>query len=224
MVCSPYVEGKESYIVIRLKFEYVLFLVGLLILALGINMMTTITSFGLSPYDSLFIALFQNFGISIGFWMFAINFTFVCIVFFMDRSYITVGSLLVMILISVFVDLIGSIGTLMAGIRTLPPLLTMALGNICIGSGIGLYVCTQVCTAPQESFVLVMSKRLKWTFRRTEILLACLFLSASFLLDGPIYYGTIVLSFTTGYIIQAAINVGNKLLQRVNGPKEVQAA
>ncbi|MFS0558220.1 YczE/YyaS/YitT family protein [Brevibacillus sp. 179-C9.3 HS] len=208
---------------IRLKFEYLLFIVGLLILALGINMMTTITSFGLSPYDSLFIALYQNFGISIGFWMFAINLTFVCIVFFMDRSYITVGAIVVMVLISVFVDLIGSIDALMAAIRSLPPLLTMALGNICIGSGIGLYVCTQVCTAPQEAFVLVMSKRLKWTFRRTEILLACLFLSASFLLDGPIYYGTVVLSFTTGYIIQAAINVGNKMLRLVNQAKEAQA-
>ncbi|MFF0830075.1 YitT family protein [Brevibacillus sp. NPDC003359] len=208
---------------IRLKFEYLLFIVGLLILALGINMMTTITSFGLSPYDSLFIALYQNFGISIGFWMFAINLTFVIIVLFMDRSYITVGAILVMMLISIFVDLIGSIDALMAAIRSLPPLLTMALGNICIGSGIGLYVCTQVCTAPQEAFVLVMSKRLKWTFRRTEILLACMFLSASFLLDGPIYYGTVVLSFTTGYIIQAAINVGNKMLRLANQTKEAKA-
>ncbi|MFF2531038.1 YitT family protein [Brevibacillus sp. NPDC058079] len=208
---------------IRLKFEYLLFIVGLLILALGINMMTTITSFGLSPYDSLFIALYQNFGISIGFWMFAINLTFVVIVLFMDRSYITVGAILVMVLISIFVDLIGSIDALMAAIRSLPPLLTMALGNICIGSGIGLYVCTQVCTAPQEAFVLVMSKRLKWTFRRTEILLACMFLSASFLLDGPIYYGTVVLSFTTGYIIQAAINVGNKMLRLVNQTKGAEA-
>ncbi|MGF9822298.1 hypothetical protein ABEX37_03135, partial [Brevibacillus agri] len=124
----------------RFKFEYVLFVTGLLILALGINMMTTITSFGLSPYDSLFIALFQNFGVSIGFWMFAINFAFVCIVFFMDRSYITMGAVAVMVLISVFVDLIGSIDALMAGIRSLPPLLTMVLGNLCIGSGIGLYV------------------------------------------------------------------------------------
>ncbi|TKI57347.1 hypothetical protein E8L90_18830 [Brevibacillus antibioticus] len=208
---------------IRLKFEYLLFIVGLLILALGINMMTTITSFGLSPYDSLFIALYQNFGISIGFWMLAINLTFVIIVLFMDRSYITVGAILVMLLISLFVDLIGSIDALMATIRSLPPLLTMALGNICIGSGIGLYVCTQVCTAPQEAFVLVMSKRLKWTFRRTEILLACMFLSASFLLDGPIYYGTVVLSFTTGYIIQAAINVGNKMLRLVNQTKGAEA-
>ncbi|GEC93161.1 MULTISPECIES: YczE/YyaS/YitT family protein [Brevibacillus] len=208
---------------IRLKFEYLLFIVGLLILALGINMMTTITSFGLSPYDSLFIALYQNFGISIGFWMFAINLTFVIIVLFMDRSYITVGAILVMVLISIFVDLIGSIDALMAAIRSLPPLLTMALGNICIGSGIGLYVCTQVCTAPQEAFVLVMSKRLKWTFRRTEILLACMFLSASFLLDGPIYYGTVVLSFTTGYIIQAAINIGNKMLRLVNQTKGAEA-
>ena len=52
---------------LRFKLEYIFFIGGLLILAIGINMMTIITSFGLSPYDSFFIALYQNFGISIGF-------------------------------------------------------------------------------------------------------------------------------------------------------------
>ncbi|GGE83381.1 YczE/YyaS/YitT family protein [Priestia taiwanensis] len=192
-----------------MKYEYMYFIGGLLILALGINIMTTVTEFGLSPYDSLFIALYENFGISIGFWMFGINFVFVIIVYFLNKKFLTVGTIVTMFLISFFVDFVGSIDSLMASIEAIPGLLAMALGNICVGVGIGIYVSSNVCAAPQEAFVLAVSTIKKWTFRKTEIFLACLFLSVSFLLDGPIYFGTIVLSFTTGYIIQAAIQVGN---------------
>lgn len=175
--------------------------------------MTTITSFGLSPYDSFFIALYQNFGISIGFWIFVINFVFTLIVLFLDKKYITIGTIVTMILISVFVDLIGSIDILMNSIRSLPKYITLVCGNLCVGAGIGIYVSTKLCAAPQEAFVLTVCEKKKWTFRRTEISLAVLFLTLSFLLDGPIYFGTIILSFTTGWIIQAFIQIGTKLLQ-----------
>jgi uncharacterized protein len=204
-----------------MKYEYVYFIGGLLLLALGINIMTTVTEFGLSPYDSLFIALYQNFGISIGFWMFGVNFVFVIIVYFLNKKFLTIGSIAMMFLISFFVDFVGSIDSLMASIEAMPGLFAMALGNICVGSGIGIYVSSNVCVAPQEAFVLAVSKMAKWTFRKTEIFLACLFLTASFFLDGPIYFGTIILSFTTGYIIQAAIHVGNVSLKRLKKENEL---
>lgn len=175
--------------------------------------MTTITSFGLSPYDSLFVALYQNFGISIGFWIFIINFIFTLIVFFLNKKHITIGTIITMILISIFVDCIGSIDTIMNFIRSLPKYITLIFGNLFVGAGIGIYVSSQLCVAPQEAFVLTMAEKRKWTFRRTEISLAFLFLTLSFILDGPIYYGTIILSFTTGYIIQAFIHIGTKALQ-----------
>ncbi|PDY46249.1 YczE/YyaS/YitT family protein [Bacillus pseudomycoides] len=197
---------------IRLKLDYIFFISGLLILSLGINMMTTITSFGLSPYDSFFIALYQNFGVSIGFWIFMINFAFTLIVFFLNKKHITIGTIVTMVLISVFVDWIGSITIIMDAIRSLPKYITLVCGNLFVGAGIGIYVSTQLCAAPQEAFVLTMSEKKKWTFRRTEISLALLFLTFSFLLDGPIYFGTIILSFTTGWIIQAFIQIGTKVL------------
>ncbi|MDM5157517.1 YitT family protein [Bacillus sp. DX1.1] len=196
----------------RLKLEYIFFIGGLLILSLGINMMTTITSFGLSPYDSFFIALYQNFGVSIGFWIFMINFAFTLIVLYLNKKYITIGTIVTMILISVFVDAIGSIDIIMDFIRSLPKYITLVCGNLFVGAGIGVYVSTQLCAAPQEAFVLTVSEKRKWTFRRTEISLAFLFLTISFLLDGPIYFGTIILSFTTGWIIQAFIHIGTKIL------------
>ena len=52
----------------------------------------------------------------------------------------------------------------------------------------------QTFARPQEAFVLTVAEKKKWTFRKTEISLAFLFLTLSFLLDGPIYFGTIILS------------------------------
>lgn len=197
----------------KFKLEYIFFIGGLLLLSLGINMMTTITSFGLSPYDSLFIALYQNFGLSIGSWMFIINLIFTLIVLSMNRRQITFGTIMTMILISVFVDMIGSVAFIMDGIRALPKYVTLICGNIFVGAGIGIYVSSQLGTAPQEAFVLTISEKTKWSFRKTEISLACLFLAGSFMLDGPIYFGTIILSFTTGWIIQAFIQIGTTVLQ-----------
>ncbi|MFD3446476.1 YitT family protein [Microbacteriaceae bacterium 4G12] len=197
----------------KLKLEHIFFIGGLLLLSLGINMMTTITSFGLSPYDSLFIALYRNFGLSIGTWMFIINLIFTFIVLFMNRKRITIGTIVTMVLVSVFVDMIGSVAFLMEGIRSLPKYITLICGNVSVGAGIGIYVSSQLGTAPQEAFVLTVSEKTKWSFRKTEISLACLFLTASFMLHGPIYFGTIILSFTTGWLIQAFIQVGTKVLQ-----------
>ena len=197
----------------KIKLEYIFFIGGLLLLSLGINMMTTITSFGLSPYDSLFIALYQNFGLSIGSWMFIINLIFTFIVLSMNRKQITFGTIMTMILISVFVDMIGSVAFIMEGIRALPKYITLICGNLFVGAGIGIYVSSQLGTAPQEAFVLTISEKTKWSFRKTEISLACLFLVGSFMLHGPIYFGTIILSFTTGWIIQAFIQIGSKVLQ-----------
>ncbi|MFD0767624.1 YitT family protein [Bacillus sp. CGMCC 1.60114] len=197
----------------KIKLEYIFFIGGLLLLSLGINMMTTITSFGLSPYDSFFIALYQNFGLSIGSWIFIINLIFTLIVLSMNRKQITFGTIMTMILISVFVDMIGSVAFIMDGIRALPKYITLICGNLFVGAGIGIYVSSQLGTAPQEAFVLTISEKTKWSFRKTEISLACLFLTGSFILHGPIYFGTIILSFTTGWIIQAFIQIGTTILQ-----------
>lgn len=121
-----------------------------------------------------------------------------------------------MVLISLFVDWIGSITTIMDAIRSLPKYITLICGNLFVGAGIGLYVSTNLCAAPQEAFVLTVAEKKKWTFRRTEISLAFLFLTLSFLLDEYIYFGTIILSFTTGWIIQAFIQVGTQILNRKN--------
>ncbi len=109
-----------------------------------------------------------------------INFAFTLIVLFWNKRQITIGTIVTMVLISLFVDWIGSITTIMDAVRSLPKYITLICGNLFVGAGIGLYVSTNLCAAPQEAFVLTVAEKKKWTFRRTEISLAFLFLTLSF--------------------------------------------
>ncbi len=47
----------------------------------------------------------------------------------------------------------------------LPKYITLICGNLFVGAGIGLYVSTNLCAAPQEAFVLTVAEKKKWTFR-----------------------------------------------------------
>ena len=58
-----------------------------------------------------------------------------------------------------FVDWIGSITTIMDAIRSLPKYITLICGNLFVGAGIGLYVSTNLCAAPQEAFVLTVAEK-----------------------------------------------------------------
>ena len=88
-----------------------------------------------------------------------INFAFTLIVLFWNKRQITIGTIVTMVLISLFVDWIGSITTIMDAVRSLPKYITLICGNLFVGAGIGLYVSTNLCAAPQEAFVLTVAEK-----------------------------------------------------------------
>ncbi len=47
----------------------------------------------------------------------------------------------------------------MDAIRSLPKYITLICGNLFVGAGIGLYVSTNLCAAPQEAFVLTVAEK-----------------------------------------------------------------
>jgi uncharacterized protein len=186
------------------------FLGGIFLLAVGINLMTTVPQFGLSPWDSLFIALRDNFGFTLGFWMLIVNSLFCGFVFIFKREYVSIGTVCIIFLISLFVD--GLQALFLPLFLSVPDMLSFLLGAVFIGYGIGIYVSTSICFAPQEAFMLAVSEKLTWSYRKTEILASILVLFISFLLNGPIFWGTLFLTIAVGFIIQLALEQSRRLL------------
>lgn len=185
-----------------------IFLAGLTILALGINLMTTCASLGLSPWDSLFIALREKFGFTIGIWIFAVNVAMTAIVYYQDKNDVTLGTIAMIVLISVFVDGIGYLA--IDYLKQVPDVIAFVMGNLAIGAGIGLYVSTHLMIAPHESFMMMLTKRFNWSYRKADIIASIGAVFVSLSLSGPIFVGTIVLTFTTGFIIQFVMEFSRK--------------
>lgn len=192
-----------------LGLKVVFFLAGLTILALGINIMTTCAGFGLSPWDSLFIALYEKFGFTIGIWMFAVNVTMIAIVYFNDKRDITVGTLVITVLISVFVDGINYLA--IDVLKQLPDPVAFVTGSVSVGVGIGMYVSTHLMIAPHESFMMMLCKKRNWSYRKADIVASIGAVAVSFALSGPIFFGTIILIFTTGFVIQFTMERSKRL-------------
>jgi uncharacterized membrane protein YczE len=189
------------------------FLTGLTILSLGINLMTTCANFGLSPWDSLFIALQKNFGLTIGVWMFAVNITMTVIVYINDKREVSLGTLFITVLISVFVDGIGYF--IRDYLVQIPDPVAFVTGNVSIGVGIGMYVSAHLMIAPHESFMMMLCKKFNWSYRKADIFASIGAIGVSLVLSGPIFLGTIALTFTTGFIIQFVMNRSKKVLTRL---------
>lgn len=198
--------------------EIMFFLSGLLLLATGINLLITVPHFGLSPWDSFFIALRDNFGFTIGFWMFVLNAFFLLMVLVLKRNYVSLSTVAIVILISVFVDTIQV--WFASYLMQVPDVVAFVLGAVLVGYGIGIYVSAALGVAPQEGFMLSVSEKTGWSYRRTEITASLFVLLASFLLDGPIHYGTIILTIAVGLIIQLSMGQAKRLLTKINTPKK----
>lgn len=186
---------------------------GLLLLATGINLMLTVPQYGLSPWDSLFVALQQNFGLTIGFWMFILNVFFLAIVWMWKRELVTVTTVGIVFLISAFVD--GLQVLLASAFLSVPDLVAFPLGAILIGGGIGVYVAASLGVAPQEGFMLTVCEKTGWTYRRTEILASVVVLLVSYSLNGPIHIGTLILTIAIGFIIQLSLSLSKRLLTTI---------
>lgn len=189
------------------------FIGGLLLLATGINLMLTVPHYGLSPWDSLFVALQMNFGFTVGIWMFVLNVFFLAVVWLWKRELVTISTVGIVFIISAFVD--GLYYWLSPAFQAVPDPLAFLMGALLIGGGIGVYVSASLGVAPQEGFMLTVSEKTGWSYRRTEIVASVAILFISFTLDGPIHFGTLILTIAVGFIIQLSLNLSKRLLTTI---------
>lgn len=189
------------------------FLSGLLLLATGINLMLTVPQYGLSPWDSLFVALQTNFGFTVGIWMFVLNVFFLAVVWLWKRELVTLTTVGIVFLISAFVD--GLHYLLSPAFQAFPDLLAFPVGALLIGGGIGVYVSASLGVAPQEGFMLTVCEKTGWSYRKTEILASVAVLFVSFTLNGPIHFGTLILTIAVGFIIQLSLSLSKRLLTTI---------
>jgi len=190
---------------IRLLF----FFLGLMILSLGIAMIIE-ANLGASAWDVLHLGLEKTLGLTVGVWSQIVGFIVIIITFFLDKKMITVGTVLNMIFVGLFLDLFIYILPTIEDI--LFQYLILLLGILVMGMGAGLYITAKLGPGPRDGLLLALSNRFKTGIGKIKTTMEITVLIIGWFLGGPVFIGTLIASVFIGPIMQFAIKFWEKRL------------
>ncbi|WP_310991374.1 YczE/YyaS/YitT family protein [Aequorivita marina] len=195
--------------------RYGFYFTGLVCFGLGIAVSVKVQHLGLHPWDVLNIALFEHFGISIGFWSIIIGLILIIVTWLVNKKYINIGTFLNALLIGPIMDFFLWLDVLPTASNTWTDYLLLLLGIVLIGIGGGLYVSGGVGAGPRDGFMLSMSERTGWSVRKARIVVESVVLVIAFLLGGPVFWVTFIYTFILSPIFQFSLKSFSQLKSRL---------
>jgi len=189
-----------------------LFVLGLLILTLGISL-TIHSRLGTSPFDALLVGLAQEVGLTVGSWEVVIAFVVIICNSLLTKQRPEVLGLLTAFITGIGIDawlyglkgfaapeqMIGQLGWFLAGL-------------IIIGLGTSLYLYAKFAPIPVDRLMVIIQERTGRNifFARTFIYL--LFLILALFFNGPIGIGTILTVCFGGLILSFFMPLTEKVI------------
>ncbi|MEH7118156.1 membrane protein [Neobacillus vireti] len=195
---------------IRLLF----FIIGLAIMTFGVCMTIKVAEIGVGAWDALNIALTAKVGLTIGKWVMIDGVILVFVNAFLVKRRPDILSLLTIIVIGSLVDFwldtvfeLFDIGGLIARLAIL------LVGILIIGFGASIYLQAKFPQSPIDNFMLAIKERFHLNLMIAKTIGEITALIPAFLLNGPISYGTLIITFTVGPAIQLFFPYFEKIMQ-----------
>lgn len=203
-------EGMELSKRIFLKWSF--FIIGLIILALGISMMIKGRLLGVGPWDVLSIGLFKHVGLTIGTWSILVGLVIVAVTAVATKAWPKLGTVLNMVLIGIFIDIFNLLLPEVESLLVQVPV--FIAGLFVYAYGIGLYVSPQMGAGPRDGLMLYLVEKSGWSIKTVRAFIEVVVAFIGWLLGGPIGVGTVIVAFGTGLIAQQSIPQCRELLRR----------
>lgn len=198
---------------VSMYYRWLFFLVGMMILGLGITMTIKGDRLGIGPWDVLHVGLYKNFGLTIGTWAIIAGFVLISSTSLVRRRWPQLGTLLNMVSIGLFIDLFNF---LIPDIESMTgQILIFTAGIVVMGYGVGMYVAPKMGAGPRDDLMLILVQKtgLSVSVIRTAIEVSVAVLG--WLLGGPIGIGTAVIALVLGRIVQISLVQCESLLKRL---------
>lgn len=109
------------------------------------------------------------------------------------------GTILNMIFIGVFTDLIMAGGWVPAAEDYLVRFLYLAVGVLCCGLATGVYITANMGTGPRDSLMMGLHRITGWRIGVVRTIIELTVTLLGFLLGGPVGLGTLAFSLTIGF-------------------------
>lgn len=204
---------KEGCIMREAWLRWGFFLIGLVILGLGVALTIKGQRFGVGSWDVLHIGLFKQLGLTIGSWSIIAGVVIVIIAAIGMREFPKIGTFINMTTVGLVIDFFN---WLIPDPTTLIWQLTAFIsGIILIGLGGGVYISAELGAGPRDSLMLLIVSKTRLSIRTARTIMEVTVAIAGYLLGGPIGVGTVVMVFTLGPIMQLSMNKSVETLHRI---------
>jgi uncharacterized membrane protein YczE len=175
-------------------------LLGLLLYALGI-VVTLKANVGYAPWDVLHVGLAKTTGLTIGTASILVGVLIVIVTFFLGEK-IGIGTILNMVLIGVFMDLILKINVIPVMHHFLLGILVMIVGLFIISLATYFYIGSGFGAGPRDSLMVALTRKTGLPIGLCRGTIEVLAVLAGWRLGGMVGIGTIIAALSIGVCIQ----------------------
>lgn len=198
-----------------LLWRWAFYLVGMLILALGITLTIKGQRLGIGPWDVLHVGLYSKFGLSIGSWGIITGFVIISATAAVLKKWPKIGTWLNMILIGLFIDMFN---WMIPNVETLWAQCVMfLLGVIVMSYGVGIYVSPNIGAGPRDGLMLVVVEKTGISIKKVRTVMEVTVALLGWILGGPVGVGTVIIALLSGQLFQYTIPQCRKFLLKVIG-------
>lgn len=176
---------------------------GLILCGVGVSMFLY-SGMGVDPASVFELGLAKVFRISYGTSSALINVVILLIVFFIDKNYINISSLIAIFGIGYTADFVRKIlSILIQGEPNLIlKLVLILIGLFIMSCGIATYIMADLGVGAIDLISEIISRKSKMQYRLVRVIGDVAFVVIGFLLGGTVGVGTVVAAFLTGPTVQ----------------------
>ncbi len=189
--------------------RYLTLFLGLFIVAGGI-VFTINANLGVNPWDVLHIGIATQTGLTVGRVIQGIGLLLVAISYFFGVK-IYVGTVLNMIFLGLFVDLIIAWGYVPQPELLWQRIILYISGVIVFGFGVAIYISANLGAGPRDSLMLALTRATKIRVGTIRTLMEITAATIGFFLGGPLGIGTVIFALTVGVFME----VGFSIIRRI---------
>ncbi|MCL1854537.1 MAG: hypothetical protein FWF86_02290 [Clostridia bacterium] len=178
---------------------------GLFLYALGIVLCVQ-ANIGCAPWDVLHMGLSSKVGMTMG-QMSIIVGALICLIVYLLHEKLGVGTLLNMLLIGVFMDVIFSLEVIPPMNSLWAGILVMIAGLFVIAVGSYFYMGSGFGAGPRDSLMVSLRRHTRWPVGVCRALVEGTVLLVGFFLGGQVGVGTVIAVFGIGFCVQIAFHL-----------------
>ena len=195
--------------------KYVFYVVGILILTLGISL-TIQSKLGTSPFDALLVGLSKNVGLTVGSWEIILALLLIGSNSLLARKRPEILGLVTALITGIGIDMwLFLLHDIVSPDLWFSQAVCFTIGLVVVGLGTATYLHTNFAPIPVDRLTLIIKELTRKTVFFSRTLIYILFLMLAIIFNGPIGVGTLLTVCLGGYILHFFMPITGRILDNI---------